>query len=289
MLSYRMMGPAHAPCVVFLHGFMGRGDDWSEVATLLGSYRCMLIDLPGHGESVRITPEGFQEAIKQLDAVCQIERIEQAHWVGYSMGARIAMLFWAQRRQAVLSLALESGHPGLENETDRYQRLHGDETLALRFQTEGLSSILEEWYRMPLFATLQTRPVLLESMVTRRSQNDVRMLARSLTAFSLGNQPSQWEALAESSTPLLYIAGSEDHKYCGIARRVHSICPAATMAIMQGCSHSAHREEPQSFSQLLREFLDRNSHTPAAKVGNLASRNGEGGVTRRGCSPAFPN
>ena len=49
------VGSPDKPAVLFLHGFLGRKEDWSEVIAGLSNSFCAIaiaIDLPGHGSNV---------------------------------------------------------------------------------------------------------------------------------------------------------------------------------------------------------------------------------------------
>lgn len=90
--------------VVFLHGFLGTGDDWVPIMKAISaSARCISVDLPGHGGSKIENHGGMkveQEALATLsvemvaEVLCKlIQRITPGNVVvvGYSMGARIAL------------------------------------------------------------------------------------------------------------------------------------------------------------------------------------------------------
>src|SRR5947207_9316839 len=50
----------HGPTIVFVHALGGSRSDWLPIARkLLGRYRVVLVDLPGHGESPLPDPFSF--------------------------------------------------------------------------------------------------------------------------------------------------------------------------------------------------------------------------------------
>lgn len=86
--------------LVFLHGFLGTGDDWIAIMKAMsGSARCISVDLPGHGESILNTSKvADQELCLSLEMVAGLLHnlihhitTEKVTLVGYSMGARIAL------------------------------------------------------------------------------------------------------------------------------------------------------------------------------------------------------
>ena len=86
-LSVTTIGPAHAPALLFLPGLGSAADSWTDIASLLPEHRCLLVDLPGHGDS-RDTPwRGFEDAAKK---VLETVGTEVHQIVGLSQGAYLA-------------------------------------------------------------------------------------------------------------------------------------------------------------------------------------------------------
>ena len=54
------------PLLVFLHGLLGSGDDWSACHPYLEDFPRLCIDLPGHGQSRFIDPVGFDHCCKKI-------------------------------------------------------------------------------------------------------------------------------------------------------------------------------------------------------------------------------
>jgi pyruvate dehydrogenase E2 component (dihydrolipoamide acetyltransferase) len=109
-LGYLELGRADAPCVVFLHGFGADLLTWQLcLVPLAAHYRVIALDLPGHG---RTTPDvgdaslGFMTT--WLDEAFDGLGIREAHIVGHSMGAKIALGFAGAHPERVASLALIS-------------------------------------------------------------------------------------------------------------------------------------------------------------------------------------
>jgi len=109
-LGYLELGRPDAPCVVFLHGFGADLLTWQLcLVPLATSYRVVALDLPGHGRttpdvgnaSLRFMTDWLNEAFDVLD-------IRDAHLVGHSMGAKIALGFALAHPERVASLALVS-------------------------------------------------------------------------------------------------------------------------------------------------------------------------------------
>jgi len=254
MLYYTTTGTANKPPTCFLHGFMGSASDWTQITDALSpNAYCIAVDLPGHGRSVQrpgyeYTMEGATQALADvLDDV----GVQRCHLVGYSMGGRAALYFAVHHPDRVRSLVLESSSPGLTSSEDRASRRDVDAERARRIR-DDFPSFLEDWYRIPLFESLD-RHDLVQAMIETRSSNDPDELARALVGLSVGAQPSLWERLKDLDIPTLACTGELDEKYVEISRFMAIGSRRMETVIFPDAGHNVHAERPQAFlSQLVR-------------------------------------
>jgi 2-succinyl-6-hydroxy-2,4-cyclohexadiene-1-carboxylate synthase len=263
-LSYSVAGDPRCPAILFLHGFLGSGADWTgAISTLDERFYCVAPDLPGHGASLGLPPEcytmeGTTRAL--LDLLDDLD-IERAALVGYSMGGRLA-LYLALRHPArchparCSRLFLESASPGIESEAEREARRRSDEEKAARLESGDLKSFLDDWYRQPLFAALARREGLLQETIGARLRNDPTELARSLRGMGAGKQAPMWGRLGVLQVPALAVAGGLDERYASIARRMASVNPLVRAAVVTGAGHSVRLEAPEAYLALLKRSLD---------------------------------
>ena len=257
-LGYTLSGDARHPTVIFLHGFTGSSEDWrSVVAALDGRYRCLAVDLPGHGASLGLPPEDYtiEGATRSLLALLDEIGAERPALVGYSMGGRLALYLVLRHPERCAGLFLESVSPGLEDAMEREARRRSDEEKAERLEAGDLASFLYDWYRQPLFASLSRHEGLIEAMIEARSHNDPDELARSLRGMGTGTQPSLWGDLTGLRIPALVVAGELDERYAGIAARMASLNPRMRTAIVPGAGHNIHLEHPEAYLALLKLLL----------------------------------
>lgn len=100
-LSAREQGPAEAPTIVFLHGAEHSGRSWQPVVKHLPQFRCLLPDLPQHGENVQEGPFEIEcSASEVAELIRSRAGSDRVHLVGHSLGAQVG----AQ---------LLAAHPGL--------------------------------------------------------------------------------------------------------------------------------------------------------------------------------
>jgi len=252
---------AGAPPVVFLHGFMGCGEDWNEVVESLGdSFRCLCPDLPGHGASRDVAEMTVPQTCAVLAQDLDRLGIGECALVGYSMGGRAALEFATRLCGRVRRLVLESASPGLESEEARLHRRNHDEAIANRLSVlspggQGFRDFLVEWYATPLWASLDKHAGLKELLIERRLRGEPTAFAACLRSMGTGVQDGLWEDLPKLTVPALLMAGEEDGKFRRIAERMAESLPNGAVHIVPDCGHNVHLENPGRYTTVLRAFL----------------------------------
>jgi 2-succinyl-6-hydroxy-2,4-cyclohexadiene-1-carboxylate synthase len=189
-LNCEVSGDRRSTAVLFMHGFMGSSADWQDVMAQIGDRGfCIALDLPGHGASLKLTPETYtiegaaRAAIHALDEL----GVERPVVAGYSMGGRLALYLALRYPERCAGLFLESASPGLESGEERSVRRTADEEKAKRLESGDFETFLRDWYRQPLFASLAKDEVLLRRTIAARRHNDPVELARSLRGMGKGS------------------------------------------------------------------------------------------------------
>lgn len=224
--------------VVFAHGFTQTRASWRNIATQLSSVnptlRCILVDLPGHGDSHHVSV-GFSETAELLTNVGG-----PATYVGYSLGGRVVLQAAVNFPTMVRHAVVVSATGGIDDDALRTQRAIDDAMLADRILAIGIDTFLDEWLAQPLFADL---PRDIAQHDDRRS-NNARGLADSLRRCGQGAQLPLWNALSTLSAPLVAIAGARDTKFIALARRLAAIAPHGALQVIPDAGHSAHLQQP---------------------------------------------
>jgi 2-succinyl-6-hydroxy-2,4-cyclohexadiene-1-carboxylate synthase len=235
------------PRVVLLHGFGQTCRCWGTVAPgLAGRHEVVRLDLPGHGDSADLTAD--LPATGRLAA----EAGGPAVYVGYSMGARMALHVATEVPAAVRGLVLVGGTPGIEASAARAERREQDHALAARIRDKGVGWFVDWWLAQPMFAGL-SRATRFED---ERRRNTSDGLARSLELAGTGSQLPLWSALPGIDVPVLVMAGEDDERYAAIARRTAAAIGAnAHVALVPGAGHSAHLEQPARFLEVVGPWL----------------------------------
>jgi len=247
---------ADLPCLVWLHGFLGRGQEWAEFQEAFADWPQLRVDLPGHGGSVDIAVDGFSAVDALLRNTLLSYNILSYLLVGYSLGGRVAMYHACQENNAGLrGLIVEGGNPGLADCEARKKRQAADRGWAQRFLREPLTDVLTAWYQQPVFSSLTHAQR--EALIALRGHNNPAALARMLEATSAGVQPDLQACLRKLRVPFHYICGERDDKFRRIAESLH-----LTPHLIPAAGHNAHRENPAAFRSCLLSIASTVEDTP---------------------------
>ena len=245
--------------VLLLHGFTGSGAAMVELARPIraAGFTVLAPDLPGHGAApVRAAGATMDAAVATALAALDRRGIARAHWVGYSMGGRVALAAALDHPDRVAGLVLIGASPGIEDEAERLARRDADEALAQDLETQGLAAFIDHWMTQPFFAS-QARLARRRLRLARaaRLRGTTRGDAASLRGMGQGAQPSLWGRLGELRGPVLLIAGEEDDKYAAIARAMAERIPEARVEVVAEAGHAAYPEAPGPTGRVVVELL----------------------------------
>ena len=235
------------PRIVLLHGFGQTCRCWGPLAPALAvDHEVVRLDAPGHGDS--------GDTVADLPTTGRLiaDVGGPAVYVGYSMGARMALHVATERPDVVEALVLVGGTPGIEDDAERAERRAADRALAGTIRTDGVDAFVERWLAQPMFAGLPPEG----RFEDERRRNTAEGLAASLELAGTGSQEPLWGALGAIDAPVLVVAGEDDRRYAAIAERTAAAIGAtARAALVPGAGHSAHLEQPQRFIDLLDGWL----------------------------------
>lgn len=254
-------GPDSAAPVLLLHGFTGSSAAWGEklLARLAQRIPVLAVDLPGAGRSrLPRGPEALDlsRVLDALEGVLDECGVEHAHWLGYSMGGRIALAAALLRSERVDRLILESASPGLETEVERNRRRGTDAELARKIEARGIKWFVDHWMSLRLFRTQSVLPPeVLKTQRERRLANSPAALATLLRRLGTGSLPSFWPRLAQVGAPTLLLTGGLDRKYEALARQMVRGMPRALHRSIPGVGHTVHLEAPDRWLDAVCSFL----------------------------------
>jgi 2-succinyl-6-hydroxy-2,4-cyclohexadiene-1-carboxylate synthase len=227
--------------VLFIPGFMQRGDAWRPVAELLPErYPSLLLDHREH------TLEGRLGEIAEAGAGRVL--------AGYSLGGRLALRAALRAPDRYTGVITIGATAGLDEPAARSARAEADERLAGWMETASIEDVVGIWERQPLFAD-QSDSLVEEQRAGRLSQ-DPRQLALLLRTAGQGALEPVWAELLSLELPLLALAGARDEGYREAARRLADTAPRGRAVIVDGAGHAPQLQRPAKVAALIAGFLD---------------------------------
>lgn len=253
MLAYQLIG--QGPVLVMLHGFLADSRDFNHIVKqLTRDYRCLLIDLPGHGQSADVMVNDMSKVAEHIKNILINENIHRATIYGYSMGGRVALQFACLYPDMCQKLILESSSPGIENHQLRRQRQQSDQILAQKI-LENYHDFIKKWRQQPLFHSQKKL-----SIATQQKQLEMNMsqqphgMASSLITYGTGVQESLWSYLPSIQHPCLLICGQLDIKFIEIAQQMYQLSPKyIKIVVVNEAGHNVHLEQPEVVIELLKK------------------------------------
>ena len=237
----RVVARGEGDAVVVLHGWGGRVESMAPVTRCLSQgFRVVAFDLPGFGQSppppgVWGTPDYaafVREALEYL-------KVDRAHFVGHSFGAKVSLYLAATSGDLVDRLVLV-GATGLRPPPSPSMRarraLAGAARVGARLGRPG-RAVKEMVYRRLGSEDYRNagplRPILVK--VVNEDLSELLPAVRASTLLVWG--------VNDDATPLW------------VARRMESLIPDAGLVLFEGAGHFAYLDEPDRFCRIATHFL----------------------------------
>ncbi len=252
--------------LLLIHGWGMHGGMWSDTAVQLArQFRVHVVDLPGHGLSVRSEERGARSEGADIPAHAALDRIvdelaaqfaEPLNVCGWSLGGQIA-LRWAQRfPQQVQRLVLVASTPCFVRRAD-WQCAMAPETLAefAASLQQNYAQTLRRFLALQVRGSEQERELLaaLRAALFSRGEPDTAALQSGLEILRDGDLRS---ALPEVRQPMLVIAGERDTLTPPQAAQYLADRAAnARLALIKGAAHAPFLSHPKEFVEHLTRFL----------------------------------
>lgn len=240
--------------IVFLHGLMGRGKNFTTIAKRLGKkYSVLLVDLPNHGASFWTEAFDYEE---MADTVADFLSAEfAAHGsvdlVGHSMGGKVAMYLALRHPRLVRKLVILDIAPSASS--GNFEHLLGS-MLALpleKFTTRGeAGKALAE--AVPVDST---RGFLLQNLKREKGkfvwEPHLQMLYNNLDTIMGWEQPA-----TTFEGPVLWVSGeNSDYIRPEDTAPMRQLFPRVRKVTLKGAGHWVHADKPDETVYMLQTFL----------------------------------
>ncbi|MEX1297339.1 MAG: 2-succinyl-6-hydroxy-2,4-cyclohexadiene-1-carboxylate synthase [Candidatus Limnocylindrales bacterium] len=259
-MSLNVLTAGSGPSMLLLHGFTGTARMWSnQIEAWSASHRVIAPDLLGHGGSAAPSDPAVYALERQADSLADLLVLLEATpaiVVGYSMGARLALVLALEHPASVARLILESPSAGIVDDRDRAARREADEQLAEVVERDGVDAFIARWEALPIFASHAELPadVRAHQRVERRRHTPAG-LAASLRGAGQGAMSPLHERLSMVVAPSLVLGGALDPTGLARARAVAERLSNARLEVIAGAGHTPHIEAPDAFLRITNDFL----------------------------------
>lgn len=243
----------HGPNLVLLHGWGFHGEVWaSTAATLSRRYRVVRPDLPGHGRS---NPSPIEFRAESVVAHLAQQFPSPAVWLGWSLGATLALELALAHPRLVRGLVVVAGTPCFGNRADWE---HGVEET----QLVGFGADLERDWRATLTRFLNLHARGAPKARTRALRDQCLRLPPQPEALrgalSILAQVDLRPRLGEIHCPVTIIGGDRDLLVPASGLPLWSArIPRAQVRIIPGAGHMPFVSHRDAFETHLENFLDR--------------------------------
>lgn len=249
-INYRDVGEGLP--VVFLHGFTGNTRNWAlNVRALKDRFRCISIDLPGHGASDKPEDTSFYALRNMADIAYEAIReigVDECYLVGHSMGGMISQHIVLDHPELVSGLVLvdTAAAPigGFESWNERLLQTARDDGLEAVFELHLKAN--PKAAEVPAFVALWREQFM---MTSREAYVGGTLAMRS--------RESLLERLQSVKAPTLIVCGENDEPFLQPSRAIYAAISGSELAVIEGAGHSPTIETPAEFNRTLGAFLDR--------------------------------
>jgi pimeloyl-ACP methyl ester carboxylesterase len=242
VVTWDVAGPAGAPPIVFVHGaLMGRSVWRPQIDALADRFRCISVDLPGHGTQ-RDLPFELDDAAAGVVRAIDAETGGRAVLVGLSLGGYVAMTVAGRHPGKVRGLVIA----GSTREPTGVSRL------AFLLYAGALRVAPESLVRTLAFAVFRRRyGSLLAAAITTGGH-----FARG-GAFAVRRIAGQRfrDRLVAYGGPILVINGTLDLVFRVGAGRFLAGVPGVTHHVIPRAGHLSNVDRPEVFTRLVEEFI----------------------------------
>lgn len=275
----QLLGPAHGPVALLLHGTGAASHSWRDIAPPLArlGFRVVVPDLPGHGFTTRPPADGrlsLAGMAADVAALCATLDLRPALVVGHSAGAAIALRQALDVLDGRIELPLPQAIVGI-NAALVPPPIAYAAYVAPFLNVVARSGPLARLASAAAGSSITQR--VLESTGSRLPEHQVEryqaLFTSSercnavLTMMSNWDLPSLATELPRITVPLTLVGGSGDQWVpCADTEALAARMPDVTAVRIAGGGHLVHEEEPARTVELIAEAARRAGVLPATRA-----------------------
>ena len=253
-LNYQASGDAHGPVVVMSHSLAATHAMWDPQMDVLKDYRIIRYDMRGHGESDAPAMDYSLEMLADdLFGLMDALEIDQAHYIGLSMGGMIGQTAALKDQNRFLSLSLCDTSSRVPPEL----RGAWDERIATA-QADGMEALLEgtmeRWFSAEYMENEPEECDRVRDMIRNTKVSGFSGCCRAIQGLDLTDR------ISAISVPTQMIVGEDDPGTPVAAHEVmHEKIAGSELVVIPNALHFSNVEQKDAFNKAYMGFLGKHS------------------------------
>jgi pimeloyl-ACP methyl ester carboxylesterase len=194
------------PAIVLLHGFLESGAIWKNFARRLSkSFKVVVIDLPGHGDSESLGPaHSMDEMAEAVNQVLKSLKIGKCLMVGHSMGGYVTLAYAEKYPRMLKGFVLFHSQAAADSPEAMANR---ERTIALVEKDHHgfIKNFIPDLFYPGNVLKYAGKIEALKDLADKTSKNGIIAAIRGMKT-----RPDRQQVLLNSKVPVLFIIGKND-------------------------------------------------------------------------------
>jgi pimeloyl-ACP methyl ester carboxylesterase len=220
--------------IYFLHGFMGTAKTHfsNQIAGLEDRYELILLDLPGHGNSlVEATDHYFEDALNWVTT--KIREEGEGYVIGLSLGASLAIHLAFEEPELVNGIVLTGYSP---------------------FIPEELEDVMKKQYEY--FLNIEKNdPNTAEHFNTLHGDKWKKTMKNVLQTMTFRYPAAAQEDIQNLKVPTLILNGGNELHEVEAAAYIKKMNHEVNIGLVPYAGHTANIDQPEIYNRMIEEFL----------------------------------
>ena len=248
-------GPTNGPVMV-LSGSLGSTlHMWDPMLEYLPeTLRIIRYDMRGHGQSdAPAGPYSMGQLVSDAEAVCDAYSVQDALFVGLSVGGMVAQGLAVKRPDLVRALVLSNTAAKIGNPKLWQDRIDAVQTQGMEGLADG---VMQRWFGRSFYGSDAMAPWRAMLVATPKQGYTGVCAAIAGTDF--------YTPTSGLRIPTLGIAGTEDKSTPpDLVRETVDLIPGAQFVLMRQAGHLPCVEDPETYAGHLLKFMEDTGHLKA--------------------------
>jgi pimeloyl-ACP methyl ester carboxylesterase len=250
--SIRYTDTGSGSAVFLVHGYPLDGRVWGDAGAILASsFRAIVPDLPGFGESKLNGPFTMEDLAKSLLELADALKIDRFALAGLSMGGYVGQALYRIAPKRLSGLSFVDSRANADDEAGKTGR---DKMIEL-LEKQGTPGVVESMLPKMLHPDAYTLdPALVERQ--REIMQAQKPQALKYACAAMRDRPEFFSALPTLSCPLQVIVGDGDAiAPPDVAKKIADLTPGARLDVIKGAGHMSPLEKPAEVAEAMERFV----------------------------------